>query len=399
MNEKKLVFCLLLSLSVNEGRAELLEKNSELNEAQVEIDVAKQAMQRIELKKIDLQSRLADVEKRYGETAAILKTLQAQIEQAHQNLGKNQQDRIAYQAEIDKQSKELAAQIKAAYAMGKKEKLKIMLNQQDPVLSSRMMLYYNYLNKARLKKLSDIKTVIQHQGQLDKQKDTETALLEQSLEQKQAEQVVFNDVKKQRSVLLRQLLRDFSSRQQQLKDLKESENKLKGLIRQLQDEKDALAAKPETVVEPTKEVVKPLPPAPQIDSEFLSLKGNLPWPVSGVVHKFGSARAEGLWDGVLINASEGVEVKAVAKGKVAYADPLQGYGSLIIIDHGQGYMTVHGFNQSLYKKMGDLVEAGDVIASVGKSGGRKQSGLYFAIRKQGMPIDPLEWCIKQSTLK
>jgi murein hydrolase activator len=389
----------LLSLSVNEGRAELLEKNSELNEAQVEIDVAKQAMQRIELKKIDLQSRLADVEKRYGETAAILKTLQAQIEQAHQNLGKNQQDRIAYQAEIDKQSKELAAQIKAAYAMGKKEKLKIMLNQQDPVLSSRMMLYYNYLNKARLKKLSDIKTVIQHQGQLDKQKDTETALLEQSLEQKQAEQVVFNDVKKQRSVLLRQLLRDFSSRQQQLKDLKESENKLKGLIRQLQDEKDALAAKPETVVEPTKEVVKPLPPAPQIDSEFLSLKGNLPWPVSGVVHKFGSARAEGLWDGVLINASEGVEVKAVAKGKVAYADPLQGYGSLIIIDHGQGYMTVHGFNQSLYKKMGDLVEAGDVIASVGKSGGRKQSGLYFAIRKQGMPIDPFEWCIKQTTLK
>ncbi|MSP27320.1 MAG: peptidase M23 [Methylococcales bacterium] len=396
MNEKQLVFCLLLSLSINKGRAELSEKNSELNETQVAIDVAKHAIQRIELKKIDLHSRLAEVEKRYGETAAILKTLQAQIEQARQNLGKNQQDRILYQAEIDKQSKELAAQIKAAYAMGRKEKLKVLLNQQDPVLSSRMMLYYDYLNKARLKKLSDIKSIIQRQGQLDKQKDTETAQLEKSLEQKQTEQAVFDEVKKQRNLLLKQLLRDFSSHQQQLKDLKESENKLRGLIRQLQDEKDALASQPEPQNEPTTATVNSTPP---IDSDFIALKNQLPWPVNGAVHKFGSARAKGVWDGVLINADEGVEVKAVARGKVAYADPLQGYGSLIIIDHGQGYMTVHGFNQSLYKKMGDLVEAGDVIASVGKSGGRKQSGLYFAIRKQGLPIDPLEWCIKQTTLK
>jgi septal ring factor EnvC (AmiA/AmiB activator) len=258
------------------------------------------------------------------------------------------------------------------------------------------MIYYNYLNKSRLKRLNDIKTIIQRQGQLDQQKDTETERLEKTLEQKQAEQVIFNDVKKQRSVLLRQLLRDFSSRQHQLADLKESENKLKGLIISLQDEKNALTAAP---VEQIKETAKPAPDTPQIDSDFSSLKGNLPWPVNGTVHKFGSAQAEGLWDGVLINASEGIEVKAVAKGKVAYADPLQGYGSLIIIDHGQGYMTVHGFNQSLYKKIGDWVEAGDVIASVGKSGGRKQSGLYFAIRKQGMPIDPLEWCTKQTTIK
>ena len=397
MNERKLIFCLLLSLSITEGRAELLEKSSELNQVQMNIDVAKQAMQRIELKKIALQNRLAEVEKRYGEIAASLKTLQVQIEQARQNLGKNQQDRLMYQQEIDKQSKELAAQIKAAYAMGRKEKLKIMLNQQDPVLSSRMMLYYNYLNKARLKKLSDIKLAISHQGQLDKQKDTETKRLEQSLEQKQAEQVVLKDVKKQRSVLLRQMLRDFSSRQQQLKDLKESENKLKGLISSLQNEKDALATTPPNV--PAKEVAKSVPTAPQIDSDFPSLKSQLPWPVNGLVHKFGSARAEGIWDGVLISAREGVEVKAVAKGKVAYANPLQGYGSLIIIDHGQGYMTVHGFNQSLYKRVGDLVEAGDVIASVGKSGGRKASGLYFAIRKQGLPIDPLEWCVKQNTSK
>jgi len=397
VNEKKLIFCLLLSLSVNEGRAELLEKSSELHEVQADIDVAKQNMRRIELKKADLQNQLAEVEKRYGEIAASLKTLQAQIEQTRQNLGKNQQDRITYRREIDKQSKELAVQIKSAYAMGQRDKLKILLNQQDPVLSSRMMLYYNYINKTRLKKLRDIKLAIQFQGRLDQQKDTETKRLEQSLEQKQVEQVVLDDVKQQRSVLLSQLLRDFSSRQHQLADLKESENKLKGLISSLQDEKNALTDTP--TVEPTKETVKPEPEKPQIDSNFAALQGQLAWPVIGSVHKFGSARAEGLWDGVLINAEEGTEVKAVAAGKVAYSGPFQGYGSLIIIDHGQGYMTVHGFNQSLYKREGDVIAAGDVIASVGKSGGRKQSGLYFAIRKQGMPIDPLGWCIKKSNAK
>jgi len=394
VNEKRLIFCILLSLSVNEGRAELLEKSSELTEVQGDIDVAKQNMQRIELKKADLQNRLADVEKRYGETAAILKTLQVQIEQARQNLGKNQQDRIIYQQEIDRQRAELATQIKSAYTMGQQEKLKIMLNQQDPVLSSRMMLYYNYINKARLKKLSDIKLAIQYQGRLDQQKDTETKLLAESLEQKQAKQVVLKDVKKERNRLLRQLLRDFSSHQQQLKDLKESETKLKGLLASLQDEKNALATKP--VVEPIKEVAKPESETQQPDSDFPTLKGQLSWPVIGSVRKFGSARSDGAWDGVLINAQEGTEVKAVAKGKVAYSGPFQGYGSLIIVDHGQGYMTVHGFNQSLYKREGDMIAAGDVIASVGKSGGRKQSGLYFAIRKQGMPIDPLVWCVKQT---
>jgi septal ring factor EnvC (AmiA/AmiB activator) len=392
VNKKKRIFGFLLSLlliSINEGHAGLFDKSDEPNKAQV--DVTEQHSQGIELRKIDLQKQLADVEKRYGETAAALKTLQEQIEQARQNLGKNQQDRIAYQKEIDKDSKELAEQIKAAYTMGQKEKLKIMLNQQDPVLSSRMMLYYNYINKARLKKLNDIRVAIKQQGQLDQQRETETKRLEQSLEQKQATQDMLDKARMLRSVLLRQLLRDFSSRQQQLVDLKESENKLKSLITTLQDEKATAPDAP-----PTKELTKPAPNVAQVDSDFEALKSKLPWPVNGTVRKFGSARSGGIWDGVLINANEGVDVKAVAKGKVAYAGLFQGYGSLIIIDHGLGYMTVHGFNQSLYKHEGDVVEAGDVIASVGKSGGRKQSGLYFAIRKQGMPIDPLGWCVKQS---
>jgi septal ring factor EnvC (AmiA/AmiB activator) len=370
VNNKSLIIGFFwLCCSITEGQAGLLDKITDtLNPPNVED------------KKAELERRLTEIEKNYGETAVALKSLQIQIEQARQSLGKTQQERAAQQKQIDKRSKELAAQIKAAYAMGEQEKLKIILNQKDPVLSSRMMLYYNYINQARLKQLNELNAALKQQEQLDQQQQNDSKQLQERLEQKQSTQTLLDNTNRQRDSLLSQLKRDFSSRQQQLKDLKESEIKLKGLLGALQDENAPKA------------VASPAP-----NGDFEALKGRLNWPANGAVHRFGIARhAKGVWDGVLINADEGTEVRAVANGKVAYADPLQGYGSLVIIDHGQGYMTVHGFNQSLYKRVGDNVNVGDVIATVGKSGGRKQSGLYFGIRKQGMPIDPLAWFIKPS---
>ncbi|MDP3589074.1 MAG: peptidase M23, partial [Methylobacter sp.] len=146
---KKLVFCFLLSVFVHEGRAEVPEKNEQLNEVQSDITAASQNMQRIQLQKNTLNTQLGEVEKLYGRTAALLRTLQVQVEQKRQNLTKIRQEKQDLQAEVAKESKELAGQIKAAYAMGQKEKLKLLLNQQDPALSSRMLVYYNYLNKAR----------------------------------------------------------------------------------------------------------------------------------------------------------------------------------------------------------------------------------------------------------
>jgi septal ring factor EnvC (AmiA/AmiB activator) len=171
--------------------------------------------------------------------------------------------------------------------------------------------------------------------------------------------------------------------------LQESENRLKSLMASLPVTEEELAVD----AEQAKEFSLDGDDSSELKSDFSTLKGKLPWPVSGrLAQKFGSPRSEGAWDGVLIDAREGMEIKAVTRGKVVYAEWLRGYGLLTIIDHGQGYMTLYAFNQSLYKRMGDLVEAGDVIASVGQSGGRSQAGLYFGIRKKGVPIDPLEWC-------
>jgi septal ring factor EnvC (AmiA/AmiB activator) len=388
---KELVFVFLLGTWVSHTYAEDLQTSNELNKVESDINGVKQTMERLSEEKDTLQNLLADTEKHYGETAAILKTLQAQIEQKRESLDTIRKDMDSYQAEIDTLSKELADQIRLAYAIGKKEKLKLLLNQEDPALSSRMMVYFNYFNKERLKKLVDIETAVQRLEQLDKQKQTETALLERDLEKKKSEQVVLDEAKKQRNKLLVQIGNDFSSSEQQLSQLQESENRLKSLMASLPITEEELAVD----AEQAKELSPSKDDSFELKTDFPALKGKLPWPVSGkLAHKFGSPRTEGTWDGVLIDAGEGMEIKAVTGGKVVYAEWLRSYGLLIIIDHGQGYMTLYAFNQSLYKHTGDIVKAGDVIASVGQSGGRSQAGLYFGIRKKGEPIDPLEWCRK-----
>ncbi|MDD1618010.1 MAG: peptidoglycan DD-metalloendopeptidase family protein [Methylococcaceae bacterium] len=386
---KKLIFCFLFGALVSYGHAEDLQTSNELNKVESDISEVKQDMQRLSQQKDNLLNLLADIEKHYGEIAALLKTLQIQIEQKRQSLDNIRQDMQVYQKEIDKLSKELAGQIRAAYAMGQKEKLKLLLNQQDPTLSSRMMVYFNYFNKERLKKLTEIEAAVQRLDQLDKQKKTETELLEQNLEQKKSEQAALDEARKQRNELLVQIGNDFSSSEQQLTQLQESQNRLKSLMASLPITEEELAVD----AEQAKELSSPIENSSELKSDFSTLKGKLPWPVRGrLSQKFGSPRSEGTWDGVLIDASEGMEIKAVTRGKVVYAEWLRGYGLLTIIDHGQGYMSLYAFNQSLYKRIGDTVEAGDVIASVGQSGGRSQAGLYFGIRKKGVPIDPLEWC-------
>lgn len=409
---KQLVFCFLLSVFVHEGNAEVSDKSEELNEVQSGINAAGQNMQRSQLQKNTLNTQLGEVEKLYGRTAALLRTLQGQVEQKRQNLTKIRQEMQKLQDEVAKQNKELAGQMKAAYAMGQKEKLKLLLNQQDPALSSRMLVYYDYLNKARLAKLSNISESMTHLDQLSKQQQQETELLEKNLEQKKAEQITVDGVRKRRAELLTRLKSDFSSNEQQIIHLKESENKLKNLVSSLQRSTNDLTFE----VEQTKKLHKAVEVAPEskdlpdsgddfskissaaAGGDFSSLKGQLPWPVKGkLVNKFGSARAESaesIWDGVLIDAGEGTEIRAITSGKVVFSDWLRGYGLLIIIDHGKGYMSLYAFNQSLYRQMGDWVNVGEVIASVGQSGGRSRSGLYFGIRNKGKPVDPLEWCRK-----
>ena len=379
MNKKRLSAVILLCIGCVCSYAE----------DQIIVQADTEAMQRLVVQKDNLLNLLSVIDKQYGDTAAVLKKLQAQIEQKRNSLDLIRQDISNCQRDVDKLRKELIEQIRVAYAFGQKDKLKLLLNQQDLAVSGRMMHYFNYFNKDRLKKLADLDAAFERLDKLDKQREAEAAILEKDLESKKSEQLALLEAKKKRSNIIDKMGSDYSSPEQQLSELQESENSLRHLVSSLpgaEKEGSLIGNKAvTTTTEKQSEFVK--------NVDFSSLKGKLSWPVTGQLsHKFGSARTVVTWDGVLIDANEGVEVKAVTRGTVVFAEWLRGYGLMIILDHGQGYKTLYAFNQSLYKKTGDSVEAGEVIASVGQSGGRSKAGLYFGIRSKGVPVDPLEWC-------
>jgi septal ring factor EnvC (AmiA/AmiB activator) len=348
--------------------------------------------QALEQQKDELLGLLAQVDERYGDVAASLRSIEDQIKSTTAGLDKIRKEINSYQVQIDKLDRELAGQVKAAYALGQQDKLKLMLNQQDPALSSRMMVYYEYLNKSRLEKLANLQQTVKYLDELDKDKQTETELLEKNLAKKRSEQAALDEVRKERNGLVAKINSDVYSEQDQLSLLKESENKLISLIQTLENEEDNTNQESKRGDEDSS-IPENTESFPKLTGDFSTLKGKLPLPVRGkLASMFDSASSEATWKGILINAKEGAEIKAVMKGKVTYAGTLKGYGLLIIVEHDKQYMSLYAFNQSLYKHKGDNVEAGDVIASVGQSGGRSKPGLYFEIRQNGKPVDPLLWC-------
>lgn len=385
------VYCLLLFLFVTPVNSEELGE-VDSGETGVAASVNPRS-EEIQEQKDQLLGLLAQVDERYGDVSASLKSLGEKISSSNQALDKLRKEIGTYQDQIDKLDAELSGQVRAAYAMGQQEKLKLMLNQQDPALSSRMMVYYEYINKSRIEKLANIRQMVSYLDQLDKDKQAETELLEKNLGQKKTEQAALEEVRKQRNSLIEKLNDDFSSEEDQLNLLKESENKLINLIGTLEKETEAANLEPEGTGADALGKEEGDNSFPKLTGDFSTLKGKLPLPVKGkMASLFENPTEEDRWKGVVINTHEGAEIKSISKGRVIYAGSLKGYGLLIIIEHDKQFMTLYAFNQSLYKHKGDWVEAGDVIATVGQSGGRSSPGLYFEIRKNGKAVDPLLWC-------
>ena len=387
--QRALVFYILLCLFTFPVSAEELSDKQSDEEGLV--GSANTSKQELEQQKDQLLGLLAQVDERYGDVAAALNSIQEQIVKGNKDLDKLRQEISAYHGQMDTLNNELSGQVRAAYAMGQQDKLKLMLNQRDPALSSRMVVYYEYLNRSRLEKLANIQETVRYLDRLDKEKQTETELLEKNLVQKKTEQTALDEARKQRNDLVARLNHDFSTEEDQLSFLKQSENKLIDLIGTLENGTEANNEEPEP--SSTDRITVNDDSFPKLTGTFSTLKGKLPLPVRGkLASMFDNPSLDDMWKGVLINSQEGTEIKAVSKGKVAYAGTLKGYGLLIIIEHDKDYMSLYAFNQSLYKHKGDSVEAGDVIATVGQSGGRNKPGLYFEIRQNGKPVDPLAWC-------
>jgi murein hydrolase activator len=280
---------------------------------------------------------------------------------------RERQDRIAREREA------LAGEMRAAYLIGREEPLKLLLNQQDPALAGRMFVYYSYFGHARADELAHIAADVQSLDQLDAQLASEEQHLGQLEDTQRAEVSRLETARGERAQALTSLQAESHSRERALARLQREQSGLEELLREL---RRALEKFP-------------------IDSHdaFAKLRGQLAWPVSGkLAASFGQTRAGGLkWDGMLIDTDRGTPVRAVYHGRVIFADWLPGLGLLTIIDHGDGYLSLYGHNERLYKSVGEPVTAGDPIAAAGDSGGSARPELYFEIRKAGRPVDPRPW--------
>jgi len=270
----------------------------------------------------------------------------------------------------------LAGQIRAASMIGQEEPLKLLLNQQDPAQTGRVLTYYQYFGRARAAQIAAINSHIAELATIDAALAEQEARLTALEEQQKGEVARLQAARERRGRALATLEVESKNRTRELARLKDQQGGLEKLVRELRRALERIDKFP-------------------TDSKdaFAKLRGKLTWPVSGkLLASFGQNRAGGVkWDGVLVSGTQGSAVRAVYHGRVIYADWLSGLGLLTIIDHGDGYLSLYGHNERLYKEVGERVTAGDTIATVGDSGGRSSPALYFEIRKAGRPIDPRPW--------
>lgn len=283
------------------------------------------------------------------------------------------QEKAGREVALGAERRELAAELRSAYLIGREEPLKLLLNQEDPARAGRMFAYYSYFGRARAERIARIEGFVAEIAALDGQlRGEEERLL--ALEAQQKAQVSqLESARAERSKALAALEAASRTRAAALDRLREEQAGLEKLVRDL---RRALERFP-------------------VDSKaaFGKLRGKLAWPVAGkLVAKFGATRAGAIkWDGVMIAAERGAPVRSIASGRIAYADWLPGLGLLVIVDHGDRYLSLYGHNDQLYKAVGEQVAPGETIAAAGDSGGRSRPELYFEIRRNGKPVDPAPW--------
>ena len=348
-----------------------------------------------------LQKGLADAEESKNEAADALRESEREISEANRalrELGLQSREINRQIAALGAESRQREEALKAQQALladllyrqylgGQLEPLKLLLNREDPNEIARRLHYFSYVSRARARLIADTRASLAQLGQLSREAGEKAAELAAITAENNAQRARLEREKRARNQLLTRISRDIQRQRREIGTLKRDETRLTRLVESLA----RLVARSKPAPRLKNERV---PQASAGDSPFLELKGRLNLPVRGeLANRFGSPRSDGgvLWKGLFILARAGEEVRAVADGRVVFADWLRGFGNLLIVDHGDAYMSLYGNNEALYKRVGDPIRGGEPVAAVGASGGNADSGLYFELRHQGRPLDPLDW--------
>lgn len=434
---RALILALLACCLVPAHADERSDAQRQLQAAQQDIAELQKLLKGLQTEKSAIQQQLQGNEREMGELQKQIDSLERQLRDSEQQIRRLDAEKKKLHSQRTEQQQLIATQIRAAYQSGRQEYLKLLLNQQQPEQFARHLTYHDYLSRARREQLAAYNQTLAQLHDVEAGLATSHALLAgQQLDLQQRREALHKARAEHREILAR-LDRELGSGDRRLKARRQEQAELAKLLKTIeatlarqareaeqkrlaeqrlaeqrareQAEQRRLAAANSSGASAGSSSAPASPRAPASDplvssqapafaGTFAQARGQLPWPVDGrLLARFGTPRSDSRlkWDGVLIGAPAGSRVRAVHGGRVVFADWLRGAGLLVIVDHGGGYLSLYGHNQSLLTEAGAQVKAGQTIATVGSSGGQDSPALYFAIRQQGQPSDPLRWCRTQ----
>lgn len=352
------------------------QTKQKLEQIRVEIHKLAEEQRSTAAKRNDATNALRDADLKIAALAKTVRGIDQQLSGQQAKLDGLLVQQSALDVKLKDQRDALAALLRSAYAMGRDEELKLLLAQDHIDDISRMLAYYRYFERARVHEIDGLLQDLQALAQLQADIERETVALKASRDERAIQAQLLDGEREQRHQLLGELDAALKDQTVRLAALGKDEKALVDLLAKLRD------------------IFADIPQHLAGAEPFADLRGRLNWPLRGkIVERFGATAVDGerSSQGLLIAAKDGSEVRAVSHGRVVYADWLRGYGLLLIIDHGEGYLSLYGYNETLLKEAGDWVDAGEVVATSGDSGGRKTAGLYFELRRDGKPLDPSAW--------
>lgn len=344
---------------------------------------------------------LRQVDEKVGASARDLHDTEARLAQLQAALVELRRKRDALQATLASQRAQLAQLLRAAYAVGDNAPLKLMLSQDSVAEANRILGWHGYLQRARARKIADLGTQLAELQQVEREIGERQASLDEAHAKQQAQLAQLERDRQARAKAVARLDQRYQDRSAREKALGQDAKALKQLLARLraaaakaEAERRAAAARARAQAAAGG---KPAPPPIAVAKTAPIQVGGLGWPLSGaLLAGYGGTLPDGNKStGVLIGAPAGTPVRAVADGTVVFSEWMTGYGMILIIDHGNGYMSLYAHNDALLKNPGDRVKRGDPVASVGKSGGQDRPNLYFELRRDGQPVDPKTWLQKR----
>jgi len=351
------------------------QKEAELKRVNARIERVRKSVNADLQKRDKLNAQLRDAELGVQEARRQLEEARAQRVATEARVKDLEREQARREGELGAERGVLAGELRVAYVNGREEQLKLLLNQQDPASVGRTLAYYGYFGRARAERIEGIRDQLEHLALVRERIAAEGRRLAAIEARQEQELAALRGAQEKRTRAVGAIDAQIKSQGGELKRL---ESQARGLEKLITELRKALDNPP---------VAKKAP--------FEPLRGKLPWPVpqGKVLARYGQPRAGGSlrWQGMLIGTERGARVRAPFAGRVAYADWLPGMGLMIVLDHGGGYLSLYGHNDQLFRKVGEAVAAGDVIGSVGDSGGNDQAALYFEVRRGRQPVNPEIW--------